>query len=395
VSCVRLRRGRARPFYFGHPWVFSGSVERVEGSPADGDLVEVVDHTGHFIAKGFYNGRSQIRARLVTWDPDERVDQAFFERRLRLAVALREDVLGLPEHTNAYRLVYSEADGLPGLIIDRYADWLIVQILSAGMARRKDQVVAALAGLCPGRSLFERSDTDVHDKEGIEPHVGVLAGTEPPELIDVTMHSVRLLVDVRHGQKTGLFLDHRDNYRAILPYARARRVLDCFCYTGAFAVFAKACGGADRVLALDLSGGALALARRNAELNGVGDIAYGEGNVFGELRRLRAEGETFGLIILDPPKFARSSVDVPKALRGYKDINLVAMQCLEPGGILVTCSCSQHVDEPTFETMLNEAANDVGREAQILERRGQAADHPVAVSCPESRYLKCFICRVL
>jgi 23S rRNA (cytosine1962-C5)-methyltransferase len=395
MGCLYLKRGRAKPFYFGHPWVFSGSVARVDGGPADGEVVEVLDHRGNFVARGFYNSRSQIRARLVTWDPDEAIDLAFFERRLRLAISLREDVLRLPAHTDAYRVVYSEADGLPGLIVDRYADWLVVQMLSIGMARRKDALVEALARACPGKGIFERSDTDVHEKEGIDPHVGPLAGAEPPQLVGVTMHGVRLEADLRGGQKTGLFLDHRDNYRAILPYTRGRRVLDCFCYTGAFAIFAMARGHATEALAIELSEAALLLARRNAELNGAHGIAFCQGNVFGELRRLRGEGESFGLILLDPPKFARSAADVPKALRGYRDINLVAMQCLEPGGILVSCSCSQHVDEPTFEAMLNDAANDVGREVQALERRGQAADHPVAAACPESRYLKCLICRVL
>jgi len=394
MSAVTLKRGRAKPFFYGHPWVFSGSVERVDGQPADGDLVAVLDHNGNFIAKGFYNGRSQIRARLVTWNADEDIDGAFFERRLRAAVALREDVLRLPAETDAYRLVYSEGDGLPGLIIDRYADWLIVQVLSIGFARRKDELVAALARVCPGKSIFERSDTDVYDKEGIEPYVGVLTGAEPPPLIPVTLHGVRLVADVRRGQKTGLFLDQRENYRAILPYARGKRVLDCFAYTGAFALFAKTLGGAKSVLAIELSDDALKLAFKNAAANEA-TIQFCQGDVFGELRRLRAEEQRFGMIILDPPKFARSAADVDNALRGYKDINLVAMQLLESGGILVTCSCSQHVDDMLFESTLNDAANDVGREVQVLERRSQSPDHPVAVSCPESRYLKCLLCRVL
>ena len=405
MTTLILKRGRAKPFFYGHPWVFSGSVERVDGQPADGDLVAVLDHNGNFIAKGFYNGRSQIRARLITWDADEEIDGAFFERRLRAAVALREDVLRLPREgeapaeprlggTDAYRLVYSEGDGLPGLIIDRYADWLIVQILSIGFARRKDELIAALARVCPGKSIFERSDTDVYDKEGIEPHVGVLAGAEPPPLIPVTVHGVRFLVDVRRGQKTGLFLDQRENYRAILPYVRGRRVLDCFAYTGAFALFAKTLGGAKSVLAIELSEDALKLAIKNAAANEA-TVEFCQGDVFGELRRLRAEEQRFGMVILDPPKFARSAADVDNALRGYKDINLVAMQLLESGGILVTCSCSQHVDDLLFQSVLNDAANDVGREVQVLDRRSQSPDHPVAVSCPESRYLKCLLCRVL
>jgi len=395
MTTIVLKQGRAKPFFYGHPWVFSGSVARVDGQPANGQLVEVCDHRGQFIARGFYNARSQIRVRLLTWDPDEAVDEALFERRLRQAVALRHDVLGLPAQTDAYRLVYSEADGLPGLIVDRYADWLVVQFLSLGLAQRRDMVVAALARACPGKALFERSDSDVADKEGIEPRVGALVGAEPPDTITAQVHGVRLHAALRGGQKTGLFLDHRENYLAVAPYARGRRVLDGFCYSGAFGLFAQARGGAAEVVAIELSAEALDLARRNAQLNGVEAIHFVQGNVFGELRRLRAEEQRFGMVILDPPKFARSAHDVPKALRGYKDINLVAMQCLDRGGLLVSCSCSQHVDEPTFLAMLNDAATDIGREVQVLERRGQGADHPVAVSCPESRYLKCCICRVI
>ncbi|HPD17425.1 MAG TPA: class I SAM-dependent methyltransferase [Planctomycetota bacterium] len=395
MSTVILKRGRAKPFFYGHPWVFSGSVARFEGAPADGELVTVVDDRGNFVAKGFYNGRSQIRVRLATWNPEETVDAEYFERRLRLAVALREHTLGLPAHTDAYRLVYSEGDGLPGLVVDRYADWLVVQILSFGLAVRKAEILGALQRVCPTRAIFERSDTDVAEKEGIEPAVGALAGPEPPGVVPVTVHGVRLLADVRGGQKTGLFLDQRENWRAVASFAEGRRVLDCFAYTGAFAVFASVVGKAAGVLAIEMSEPALALARRNAEANGAANVEFCQGNVFGELRRLRAEGQRFGLVILDPPKFARATGDVESALRGYKDINLIAMQLLEPGGILATCSCSQHIDDSLFVGMLNDAAFDTSREVQVLERRSQAADHPVSVTCPESRYLKCYVCRVL
>ena len=395
TATVHLKRGRAKPFFYGHPWVFSGSVERVKGEPEDGDLVTVVDDRGRFVARGFYNRRSQIRVRLMTWDGEEAVDSVFFERRLRHAVALRHDVLGLPAPSAGYRLGSSEGDGLPGLIVDRYAEWLVVQFLSLGLARRRDSVVEALARVCPELSLYERSDTDVAGLEGLEPRVGPLWGDEPPESVTVAVHGVRFEVDVRRGQKTGLFLDHRENYLAVAPFARGRRVLDAFCHTGAFGLFAMVRGAAREVVAIDLSGRALAQARRNADLNGVAAITFAQGNVFGELRRLRAEEQAFGMVVLDPPKFARCAADVAKASRGYKDINLIAMQLLEPGGFLVTCSCSQHIDEATFTAILNDAATDVGRDVQIFERRGQAADHPVAASCPESRYLKCFFCRVL
>ena len=395
MPTVHLKRGRAKPFFFGHPWVFSGSVAAVEGEPGNGDIVNVVDHNHQFIAKGYYNRHSQIRVRLLTWRRDEPLDAGFFERRVRLAVELRETILRLPEQTEAYRLVHSEGDGLPGLIVDRYGNWLVLQALSLGLALRKQLVVEALQACCPGLSVYERSDSDVYDKEGIDPRVGVLVGEEPPDLLPVTVHGVPLYADLRHGQKTGLFLDQRENYLATVRYTPGRRVLDCFCYAAAFSLFARLKGGAAAITAIDESSDALALAQRNAELNGVADLELVRGNVFGELRRLRAEERTFDLVILDPPKFARSHADVEKALRGYKDINLIAMQLLEPGGILVTCSCSQHVDPPTFDAMLNAAAIDVAREVQILETRTQARDHPVAVACPETRYLKCRICRVL
>jgi 23S rRNA (cytosine1962-C5)-methyltransferase len=395
MAVVHLKPGRAKPFFFGHPWVFSGSIAGVEGQPANGDLVDLLDDRGQFVGRGFYNRRSQIRVRLVTWNPGEEADAAFFENRLRAAVALRHELLRLPDQTDAYRLVHSEGDGLPGLIVDRYGDWLVVQVLSIGMAVRKDLVVEALGRACPGLGIFERSDTAVAAKEGIEPRVGSLAGGTPPEHVPVSIHGVRFDAEVHGGQKTGLFLDQRENWLAAAPYAAGRRVLDCFCYAGAFGLFAATQGGAAEVVAIDDSDDALVLARRNATANGVEHIEFVPGNVFGELRRLRAEEQRFGMIVLDPPNFAPSSANVQKGLRGYKDINLVAMQCLEPGGILVTCSCSQHVDRVTFEGMLNAAAMDVGRDVQIIETRTQSRDHPVAVACPESRYLTTLICRVL
>jgi len=394
TGAVHLKRGRAKPFFFGHPWVFSGSVAEVEGNPRDGDLVDLLDHKGQFIARGFYNSRSQIRVRLLCWNPEEAIDESLFRGRLAAAFDLRHALLALPAHTEAYRLVNSEGDGLPGLVVDRYGQWLVAQFLSLGMARWKEAIASTLSDLSGGLNVLERSDSDVHALEGIEPRVGPLVGDPPPPTLEVKVHGVRFIVDLWGGQKTGLFLDHRENYLAVQPYCTGRRVLDCFAYSGGFGLFA-ARGGAESVVAVETSQAAQELARRNAQANRLGNITWREGNVFGELRALRAEGERFGLVVLDPPKFARSAADLPKALRGYRDINLVAMQCLEEGGVLVSCSCSQHLDEATLEAMLNDAAGDVGREVQVLERRSQGRDHPVAASCPEGRYLKCFICRVL
>ncbi len=389
-----LKPRRAKPFFMRHPWVFSGAVGRVEGRPEKGALVAVADADGRFVGRGLYNPDSQIVVRLLQWKQDEAVDDAFWRRRIEAAVRLRRDTLRLPERTNAYRLVFSESDGLPGLIVDRYADWLVVQFLTAGMTQRADLILDLLMEIAAPRGIYCRPDEEAGEKESMEPRRGPARGLAPDGPVEILCDGLRFLVDLAAGQKTGFFLDQRENRLACARWMRGRTVLDAFCYTGAFAVTVARLGEAARVLAVDRSEPALALARRNLELNGVANVELQAAPVADALREYRKAGRRFGAVILDPPKFARGGQGIERALRAYRDINLMAMSLLEDDGILVSCSCSGHVGEGDFLMMLNEAAAETGVSAQLLERRSQAPDHPVIVSCPETLYLKCFICRI-
>jgi 23S rRNA (cytosine1962-C5)-methyltransferase len=389
-----IKPRRAKPFFMRHPWVFSGAVGRVEGQPEKGDVIAVADAEGRFIGRGLFNPDSQIIVRLVSWKQDEAVDDAFWRGRIESALRLRRDVLRLPESTNAYRLIFSESDGLPGLVVDRYADWLVAQFLTAGMAKRADLLLDLLMELAAPKGIYCRADDEAGEKESMELKRGVARGQAPEGPVEITCDGLKFLVDLAGGQKTGFFLDQRENRLAAARWMKGRTLLDAFCYTGAFAVTASKLGGAARVTAIDRSEAALALARKNLDLNGVMNVEVRPGQVADELRELRRAGRRFGAVVLDPPKFARGGQGVERALRAYRDINLMAMHLLEEDGILVTCSCSGHVGEGDFLMMLNEAASEAGVSAQILERRSQSADHPVIVSCPETLYLKCFILRV-
>jgi 23S rRNA (cytosine1962-C5)-methyltransferase len=394
MPAVRLHPRRAKPFFMRHPWVFSGAVQRTEGNPQTGDTVEVTDSDGRFIGYGFFSAASQIAVRLFSWERDADIGDAFWTERLDSAIRLRTDVLRLPELTDAYRLVYSDSDLLPGLIVDRYADWLVCQFQSAGMLRLRDTILDHLSKTLAPKGIYDRSDEETLDKEGIPPSHGPLRGAPPEGPITINSDGLRFVVDITSGQKTGFFLDQRENRLAAAKYMRGCTVLDAFCYTGAFGITALQLGGAAAVTALDSSASSLELARRNCEANDLTAVEYVEGSVATELRRLKQEGKRYGVVVLDPPKFARSRAGVSKALRAYRDANLLAMQLLEQDGILVTCSCSGHVGFDDFAQMLNEAAVEANVTLTILEKRGQASDHPVIASCPETAYLKCFICRV-
>ncbi len=395
AGAVVLKRGREKPVLNRHPWIFSGAIARVKGKPAGGDTVLVLDGQEQPLACGAYNGRSQIRVRIWTWDAAEAIDAEFFRDRLRRSCRRREE-LRSANHTTAYRLVNAESDLLPGLVVDRYGGYLVVQFLTAGVERWRREILDALVELERPDGIYERSDVDVRRKEGLDPVKGPLWGREPPAIVEILEHARRFLVDIMGGQKTGFYLDQRANRRAVARYAVDREVLNCFCYTGGFSVYAGA-AGAIRIVNVDSSAEALALARRNMALNGlkVEDDEYIEGNVFQMLRGYRDRGRTFDVVILDPPKFASSQAQVLPATRGYKDINLIAMQILRPGGILATFSCSGLVSPDLFQKVVFGAAVDAGRDVQILERLSQASDHPVLLSFPESEYLKGFICRVL
>jgi 23S rRNA (cytosine1962-C5)-methyltransferase len=378
-----LRAGREKSLERRHPWVFAGSIERLEGAPALGDTVAVVDAQGGFLGWGAYSPASQIRARVWSWRADESLDATHVERLVRASIA-RRGPLGAEQ---AARLIHGEADGLPGVVIDRYADLIVVQLTSAGAERwRKDIVRAALDASGCARAV-ERSDVDVREIEGLAPRAGLLRGDDAHAAI--VEDGIRYRVDALHGQKTGFYLDQRDNRAAVRRHARGRRVLNCFCYTGGFSL-AAAAGGAVSVVSVDSSGPALAAAADNAALNRFDAVApeWREADVFTELRRMRNAGETFDLIVLDPPKFAPTAGHAEKAARAYKDINLLALKLLTPGGLLATFSCSGGISAELFQKILAGAAADAVADVAVLERFHAAADHPVMLAFPEGEYLK-------
>ena len=391
---VWLKKGRGRSVQRRHPWVFSGAIGRIEGEPADGDVVEVRDVGGNWLARGTLNRRSQIAVRLLTWDPDEPIDRAFWRRRLKRAVLGRE-ALTRDVSTTVYRLVHAESDGLPGLVVDRYGDFLAVQFLALGVERRREEILAVLSDLLAPQGIYERSDVEVREKEGLPQQAGPVWGEEPPPRLEVLENGRRFWVDLRAGQKTGFYLDQRENRARLLAFCTGAEVLDAFSYSGAFGVYATL-GGAARVTFVDTSGPALELARRNLALNGQDADAHEfvEGNVFSVLRGYRAQDRRFDAVVLDPPKFAPSGRDVRRATRAYKDVNLLALQLLRPGGVLFSTSCSGAVSADLFQKILFGAALDAGREVQIIGHLHQGADHPVALTFPQGAYLKGLICRV-
>ncbi len=394
VAQAILKPRKARPFYGRHPWVLDSAIARLDRPAADGHIVDLVTDAGKFVARGIFNSHSRIRVRLYTWDIGEAIDRAFWSRRLTAALALRT-ALGLEDRQAAARLVFSEADGLSGLVVDRYADWLSVQVTALGMAQRLDEIIELLVGATHPRGIFIRTEKGVAKAEGIELRDGLHWGEAPNGPVFIVENGLRFGVDLAEGQKTGFYLDQRDNRAAAARYFCGRRVLDLFCYSGAFGLNAAVHGRARDVLGVDSSQKAIALARANAELNGVTNVRFEAADCFKTLERLASEGERLGAVILDPPKFARSRQSVDEALRAYHRLNRLAVDVLEPGGILVTSSCSGHVTREDFVYMLLGVAEQTGRDIQILEMRGAAADHPLSVTCLESEYLKCFICRVV
>ena len=400
MASVTLKPGRERPLHMRHPWVFSGSISSTRGAPGDGDPVDLFGTGGEWLARGFYSGASQIRVRVATWDPEQPLDADWLRATIARAVAGRAALA--PAADSAYRLIFSESDGLPGLIVDRYGPFLVVQLLTQAMAVRAELIAATLNELLAPQGIYERSDADVREKEGLLPYEGVLLGEAPPAqllarplaLPGVAGEQPPLSVDLRGGQKTGFYLDQSGNRARVAAYCAGAEVLDCFSYSGGFSVYA-ARAGASALTLIDTSASALELARANLELGAPGANAeLLEGDVFRVLRQFRAEGRSFDVVILDPPKFAHSQQQVERAARGYKDINLLALQLLRPGGILATFSCSGLVSPDLFQKIVFGAAVDAHRDAQIIERLSQSPDHPVLLTFPESEYLKGLICRV-
>lgn len=392
---VVLKPRRAQPFFSRHPWVFSGAVSRVEGEPAPGAEVALVTEHGEFVARGLFNPASNILVRLYGWDAHRPLDDEFWSQRLDEAIGLRRDVLQLVGPASACRLVFSEADGLSGLVVDRYGDWLSIQLTSLALASRRDLLVRLLTDKLAPAGIWLRTERGIREAEGLEIADGLIAGAAPPRPLLIDEHGLQYSVDIVEGQKTGFFLDQRDNRREFARYVRGARVLDLCCYSGGFAMNAARHGAAREVLAIDVSEAALATARANVELNGLAQtIRFEKSDSFKALEALRDSGERFGVVVLDPPKLARHSRGVPEALRGYHSLNRLAMDVLDGEGILVTCSCTGHVTREMFEEMLADVARSAKRRLQILEARHAAADHPTSIACRETDYLKCYITRV-
>ena len=389
---VILKARKAKPFYGRHPWVHDSAVERVEGAPVDGDFAELATLQGNVIARGLFNSQSRIRMRLYTWDRNEELDESFWRTRLERAVQLRA-LLGLDKPDGAARLVFSEGDGLSGLIVDRYGPYLAVQPTALAIGLRLPMLVPMLVDLVRPKGIIVRTEKGVAKAEGLDLRDGPYWGEMPEGPIDIEENGLRFAVDLSEGQKTGFYLDQRDNRRAAARYFVGRRVLDMFCYSGGFSLAAAAAGAAE-VVGIDTSDRAVGLARGNAERNGLTSARFEQGNCFEAMEAMRDAGQRFGAVILDPPKFARSRRALDEAMRAYHYLNRLGVDLLEPGGILVTCSCSGHVTREDFGLMLLGVAQQTRRDIQVLEQRGAAPDHPVLATCPESEYLKCFICRV-
>ncbi len=393
---IQLKPGKEKPVLAHHPWIFSGAIANTNDAH-DGDTVDICDSFGKTIARGYFNSRSQIAVHVWTWN-DEPIDRAFFRARLERAIARRASVVNQAT-TDAYRLVNAESDLLPGLIVDRYADFVIMQFLTLGAEKQKKELTALVAELLAPRGIYERSDVDVREKEGLPSVVGVLHGAEPPNYLDIRENGLHLRVEVKQGHKTGLYLDQRENRKRVgelVQSANATEVLNVFSYTGGFSVYACAANPNVRAINLDSSGDVLALARENMRLNNCEPRGeFVDGDAFVVLRKYRDMGKSFDMIILDPPKFVFAHSQLQSGLRGYKDINLLAFKLLKPGGTLVTFSCSGQVSPQMFQVIVFEAATDARRDAQIIGKLSQAPDHPILLAFPESEYLKGLVCRAL
>lgn len=396
TGTVILKSGRDKPVRQRHPWLFSGAIQQIPKTSADGDIVDVAAADGTWLARGYLNRNSQIQVRILTWQ-DEPTNELFWRIRIAQAIAARR-VLAAGPDTTVYRLINAESDYLPGLTVDLYGDYLVMQVGTLGIDQRKVALAELLLAESGAAGVWERSEAGVRRQEGLQDAEGLLAGTAPPDHVAVREDGLHFLVDLHSGQKGGFYADQRENRRRVATYCSGKRILNGFSYTGAFAVHALA-AGADHVINIDSSIDALSLGEENLQLNGFDPDAETEsiaGDLFEILRDWRDEGvEPFDVIILDPPKFAQSRANVDRALRGYKDINLLALQLLNPGGILATFSCSGLVSADLFQKVVFGAAVDANRSVQILEWLRQGSDHPVAITFPEGDYLKGLICRVL
>ncbi|HAS8246909.1 TPA: methyltransferase domain-containing protein [Vibrio vulnificus] len=395
-AAIYLVKGREKSVVRRHPWIFSRGIDRVEGNPQLGETVDVYGHDGKWLVKAAYSPESQIRARVWSFEKQD-INKAFFVKRIQDAQLLREDVIERDGLTG-YRLIAAESDGMPGVTIDRYQNFFVCQLLSAGAEHQKQNIVDALIEVFPDCNVYERSDVSVRKKEGLQETTGVLHGEMPPKSVVIEENGVKISVDIIGGHKTGFYLDQRDSRQQAMKYVKDKEVLNCFSYTGGFGLYALK-GGAKRVINADVSQPALDTAKFNAELNAF-DISkkravFLNADVFKLLREYRDQGTKFDVVIMDPPKFAESKAQLNGACRGYKDINMLAMQILNPGGTLLTYSCSGLMDQVLFQKIIADAAVDAGRSVKFVERFEQAADHPTDTAYPEGFYLKGFACKVL
>lgn len=397
MTVVHIIEGRQKRIEKGHPWVYKTEIARIDGTVQEGETVDVVDFRQRFLGRGFINPRSMLTVRIMTHQREQAIDEALIRSRLQKAWSYRHRILfgkrPLAELTSrACRVVFGEADLLPGLIVDKFADHLVVQTLALGIDRWKETIIDELSTLLHPAGIYERNDQAVRELEGLEQRQGCVFGhCRSP--VTIKENEIRVLVDISGGQKTGYFLDQQDNRRAIRPFVQGARVLDCFCHTGSFALHAAAYG-AKNIDAVDISADALQIAQKNADLNGFNNINFLTANAFDELRRLSDTGASYDVIILDPPAFTKSKSSLQGASRGYKEINLRAMKLLGSGGFLITNSCSYYMPETLFLEILEEAARDAKKRIRLVELRRQAPDHPMLAGYPESFYLKCAILEV-
>lgn len=395
MSEVRLKKGKEKAVRQLHPWIFSGAIEQIKGKPENGEIVDVRDYSGEFLAKGFFNDQSRVAVRILEWNELAVIDESWWRMRIQRAVSARKDLLASTE-TNTCRLIFSEADFLPGLIVDRYADYLSVQILTSGIEKVKDIIVSELVSLLNVKGVFDRSDASARAHDGMEASFGILYGEEPPQFVEVIENGLKYLINIAEGQKSGFFCDQRENRRIVARYANGKRVLDCFSYSGGFTLNALK-HGASEVVSVDSSSLAVDTLKQNLVLNAFADEKFTavQSDVNKYLRILKEEGRKFDVIILDPPKYAPSRSALDKASRAYKDLNRMAMGLLNSGGLLATFSCSGAVDISHFKQILAWAALDAGKEIQYIYQFCQPEDHPVRSSFPEGEYLKGLFCRIV
>ncbi|RZJ81695.1 MAG: class I SAM-dependent rRNA methyltransferase, partial [Flavobacterium sp.] len=390
-----LKKGKEKAVLQRHPWVFSGAVDKIKGKADNGDVVKLIDSSGDFLAYGYFNDQSRVAIRLIEWNEETQINEDWYEQKINQAVAARADLLKAKD-TNALRLIFSEADFLPGLIVDKYADFLSVQILSTGIEKAKDIIIDKLCKALNPTGIFDRSDATARTHEGITAENGLLWGEAPAEFIAVKENGIAYHINIAEGQKSGFYCDQRDNRLLLAAYAKGKSVLDCFSYSGGFSLNAIK-NGASEVTSVDSSALAIETLKQNIELNKFVKHKHTaiQSDVNKQLRAFKEEGKKFDIVVLDPPKYAPSRSALDRAARAYKDLNRLGMLLLEPGGLLATFSCSGAVDIETFKQIIAWAALDAGREVQIIKQFSQPEDHPVRISFPEGEYLKGLLLRVL